>query len=409
MSRTTKATVAILTARHGKKAASPVTGTIVAQGVTVVREGGAATVEIGETGATGVEEVRATETVGPGMTTETAVISGTNVEDHAPTGTTTVPGTIAAKVVHADLPVAMMGADGGRARHVDVSPDPSGQHLTKATHNYDTMSPEITVAVNGALGRMGSTVLAAVAAEDGVAPVGGADIAATADTVTIAGTSASVPLAPSLSTLFETVTPDVVVDFTNGEAAKEAIITGVEAGVKVVSGSTGLTAEDLDEIGQLAAEREVGVISASNFALGAVVMMHLAGIASKYFDYADLIETHHEAKVDAPSGTALSIAKAMIDGRGSRFDQNTADLQTLEGTRGGDYQGINIHSARMQGRVARHEVVFGALGQTLTLIHDSINRESFMPGVMLAVKRVVNENGLIVGLDSVLGLGKPKP
>ena len=271
------------------------------------------------------------------------------------------------------------------------------------------MSPEITVVVNGALGRMGSTVLAAVAAEDGVTPIGGADIAATADTVAIPGTSSSVPLARGLSTLFQTINPDVVVDFTNGEAAKEAITTCVQAGVKVVSGSTGLSPEDLDEIGQLAAEREVGVISASNFALGAVVMMHLAGIAAKYFDYADLIESHHEAKVDAPSGTALSIAKAMIDGRGSAFSQNTADFETLTGTRGGDYKGINIHSARMPGRVARHEVVFGTLGQTLTLIHDSINRDSFMPGVMLAVKRVINENGLIVGLDDVLGLGKPKP
>ena len=122
---------------------------------------------------------------------------------------------------------------------------------------------------------------------------------------------------------------------------------------------------------------------------------------------ADLLESHHEAKVDAPSGTALSIARAMIEGRGSRFEQNVAELQTLADTRGGDYQGINVHSARMQGRVARHEVVFGALGQTLTLIHDSINRDSFMPGVMLAIKRVIDENELIVGLGSVLGFDKP--
>ncbi len=271
------------------------------------------------------------------------------------------------------------------------------------------MSPEITIAVNGALGRMGSTVLAAAVGEDGVVPVGGADIAASSSTVTVSGTSVSVPLAPSLSALFQTVTPAVVVDFTNGEAAKEAITTCVEAGVRVVSGSTGLSPEDLDEIGLLAAEKGVGVISASNFALGAVLLMHLAGIASKYFDYADLIESHHEAKVDAPSGTALSIAKAMIEGRGTRFEQNDADLQTLAGTRGGDYEGINVHSARMPGRVARHEVVFGALGQTLTIAHDSINRDSFMPGVMLAVKRVVEENDLIVGLDNVLGLGKAKP
>ncbi len=271
------------------------------------------------------------------------------------------------------------------------------------------MSQEITVAVNGALGRMGSTVLSAAAAENGVIPVGGVDIAASSADLTISGTSVSVPLAANLSALFQSAKPDVVVDFTNGKAAREAIITCIKAGVSVVSGSTGLSPDDLDEIDRMAVENGVGVISASNFALGAVVLMHLAGIASKYFDYADLIESHHEAKVDAPSGTALSIAKSMIEGRGKRFVQNTAELQTLAGTRGGDYEGINVHSARMPGRVARHEVVFGALGQTLTLIHDSINRDSFMPGVMLAVKHVVTEKRLVIGLDNVLGLGKSKP
>jgi 4-hydroxy-tetrahydrodipicolinate reductase len=283
------------------------------------------------------------------------------------------------------------------------------QRKTAVAKNDDTMTPEITVAVHGALGRMGSTVLTAVAAENGAVPVGGADIAATSGNVEVAGTSLSVPLALDLLTLFETVTPDVVVDFTNGEAAKQAITTCIGAGVKVVSGSTGLSPEDLEDIRQQAAAEGVGVISASNFALGAVVLMHLAGIAARYFDYADLLESHHEAKVDAPSGTALSIAMAMIEGRGSGFEQNVVELQTLAGTRGGNYEGINVHSARMPGRVARHEVVFGALGQTLTLIHDSINRESFMPGVMLAVKAVTEEDELVVGLDNVLGLGKSKP
>lgn len=268
---------------------------------------------------------------------------------------------------------------------------------------------EITLAVNGALGRMGSTVLSAAAAEAGITPVGGADNAASSDAVTISGTSVSVPLARSLTELFQIVKPNVVVDFTNGEAAKQAIITCINAGVRVVSGSTGLSPEDLDEIRQLVAAKSVGVISASNFALGAVLLMHLAGIASKYFNYADLLESHHEMKVDAPSGTALSIAEAMIEGRGSGFDQNVADLQTLDNTRGGDYQGINVHSARMPGRVARHEVVFGALGQTLTMIHDSINRDSFMPGVMLGVRHVVDQQELVVGLADVLGLGKAKP
>jgi 4-hydroxy-tetrahydrodipicolinate reductase len=271
------------------------------------------------------------------------------------------------------------------------------------------MSPEIKVAINGALGRMGSTVLSAAAAENGVTPVGGADIAASSDSVTIFGTSVSVPLAPSLIELFAITKPDVVIDFTNGEAAKESILTCINAGVRVVSGSTGLSPEDIQQIKLRSSATGIGVISASNFALGAVVLMHLAGIASKYFDYADLIESHHEMKVDAPSGTALSIAEAMIEGRGSRFEQNVANLQTLDGTRGGDLEGINVHSARIPGRVARHEVVFGALGQTLTMIHDSANRESFMPGVMLAVKHVVNDSELVVGLANVLGLGKSKP
>jgi len=268
------------------------------------------------------------------------------------------------------------------------------------------MASEITVAVNGALGKMGSTVLTAAAFEPGVTPIGGADIAASSSSTVVSGTSISIPLASSLSDLFKTVKPDVVVDFTNGEAAKSAIITCIDAGVRVVSGSTGLAADDFEEIARLSALKQVGVISASNFALGAVVLIHIAGIASKYFDYADLLESHHEAKVDAPSGTALSIAESMIEGRGSGFDHNVVESQILEGTRGGDYEGINVHSARMPGRVARHEVVFGALGQTLTMIHDSINRESFMPGVMIAVKRVSESDELVIGLASVLGLGK---
>ena len=122
------------------------------------------------------------------------------------------------------------------------------------------MSSEIKVAVNGALGRMGSTVLTAAAAEEGVTPVGGADIAASSDSVTIAGTSVSVPLASGLAELFEIAKPDVVVDFTNGEAAKESILTCINAGVRVVSGSTGLSPEDLEEIKQLSADKGVGVV-----------------------------------------------------------------------------------------------------------------------------------------------------
>ncbi len=266
--------------------------------------------------------------------------------------------------------------------------------------------PEITVAVNGVLGRMGDTVLNAVDQEPGIKPVGGADInAGNAKTVKTL-TGAELPLASDLASLFEVAKPDVVVDFTNAEGGKSAMTTCIEHGVRCVSGSTGITPDEIAALSDRASAAGVGVISASNFALGCVVLIHLARIASEYFDYADLIESHHEMKIDAPSGTALSIVQAMLEGKGEDFDQNIVETELLKGTRGGSTGGINVHSARMPGRVARHEVVFGALGQTLTLLHDSISRDSFMPGVMLAVRRVVNENSMIVGLDNVLGLTK---
>lgn len=263
---------------------------------------------------------------------------------------------------------------------------------------------EITVAVNGVLGRMGDTVLNAVEQEPGMVPVGGADVAAGSAKTVKTFNGSELPLASDLASLFEISKPDVVVDFTNAVGGKSAMDACIEHGVKCVSGSTGITPDELATIGEKASVAGVGVISASNFALGCVVLIHLARIASEYFDYADLIESHHEMKIDAPSGTALSIVQAMLEGKGGNFDQNIVETELLKGTRGGSTGGINVHSARMPGRVARHEVVFGALGQTLTLLHDSVSRDSFMPGVMLAVRRVINENSMIVGLDKVLGL-----
>lgn len=262
----------------------------------------------------------------------------------------------------------------------------------------------IAVAVNGVLGRMGTTVLNAVAQEPVMVPVGGVDLFAGDKTTVSTSDGTELPLATDLETLFGIVKPDVVVDFTNAEGGATAMRTCIANGVRCVSGSTGISPEELATIGESASEAGVGVISASNFALGCVVLIHLARIASRHFDYADVIESHHEMKIDAPSGTALSIVQAMIEGKGGDFDQNIVEKELLAGTRGGSMGGINVHSARMPGRVARHEVVFGALGQTLTLLHDSVDRQSFMPGVMLAVRRVVDEEAMIIGLDKVLGL-----
>ena len=177
-------------------------------------------------------------------------------------------------------------------------------------------------------------------------------------------------------------------DFTNAEGAMDAIRIGAVRGVNVVTGSTGFTQADLLEAECLANEHQTSVIVAPNFALGAVLLTHLAKRASRFFDYADLSEVHHEAKADSPSGTALSVARAAARGKGGRFAARATARENHAVARGGDIGGMSVHSGRLPGRVAHHQLVLGAPGQTLTLRHDSISRESFMPGVMMASTRV---------------------
>ena len=263
------------------------------------------------------------------------------------------------------------------------------------------MAP-IDVVVNGALGKMGQQVLSAVSGEDDMRAVAGVDRAAADATVSTPDGAVSVPLSSSLPDVLDGV--DVVVDFTNAEGASGVISDAAPRKVNVVVGSTGIQDDLLDEAARLAAEHGIGIIIAPNFAMGAVVMTHLARIAAPYFDYADLTEMHHENKIDAPSGTAIAIAQATVEGKGGSFEAPQAEKEIVAGTRGGTMDGVTIHSARMPGRVAHHELVFGALGQTLTLRHDSVSRDSFMPGVLLAVREVGNRPGLTVGLDKILGL-----
>ena len=260
----------------------------------------------------------------------------------------------------------------------------------------------IRVVVHGAIGKMGQQVLGAVCAEDGLEPVGAADRLADSATLDLPDGSGSVPLSRMLSDVIGDA--DVVVDFSSADGAMDAIRTAADREVNVVVGTTGISEAALREVESLAAASEIGVIVAPNFALGAVLMMHLARVAGRFFDYADLIETHHEAKPDAPSGTALAIARAAAEGKGGEFVAVEAEKEMLANPRGASLGGVSIHSARMPGRVAHHEIVFGALGQTLAIRHDSINRESFMPGVVLAIREVGNRPGLTVGLDKIMGL-----
>ncbi|MDD5647546.1 MAG: 4-hydroxy-tetrahydrodipicolinate reductase [Dehalococcoidia bacterium] len=264
---------------------------------------------------------------------------------------------------------------------------------------------KIKVAVNGALGRMGQQVIDAVIADTALELTCAADSKADRDHLILPKLSKKVPLHTNLTSLIEMYHPQVVVDFTVPEAAMGAARLAIKNGANLVMGTTGLSEADLKEIDRLAQAHKKGVVVAANFAIGAVIMIHLARMASRYFDNAEIIELHHDGKLDAPSGTALATARAMVSAHGKPFVSPVTEKETLKGTRGGQTEGISIHSVRLPGLVASQEVIFGALGQTLSIRHDTINRESFMPGVILAIKEVIKRHGLVYGLDVLLNLG----
>jgi 4-hydroxy-tetrahydrodipicolinate reductase len=260
----------------------------------------------------------------------------------------------------------------------------------------------IRVLVHGAAGRVGQEVVKAVCQEPGLQLVGAVDINVRGETLPLPDGSGSVPFVSDVEAAIESCQPDVIVDFTVVLAAMPVVRIAARKGVNIVIGTTGLSAPDLNEMKKLAEAGEIGIVAAPNFALGAVLMMHLAKIAGRFMDHAEIIELHHDRKLDAPSGTALLTAQAMAEARGGPFLQPAAGEPS--DSRGRSVEGVEIHSVRLPGLMAHQEVIFGAAGQTLSIRHDTINRECYMPGVMLAVKEVVRRKGFIYGLDNLLGL-----
>ncbi|MDP2720848.1 MAG: 4-hydroxy-tetrahydrodipicolinate reductase [bacterium] len=260
----------------------------------------------------------------------------------------------------------------------------------------------IKVVVSGT-GRMGQEVMKAVANEPDLTPAG-VLVGHVNLELKLPGRWNHAPWWEDPVRMLNERHTDVVVDFTSAERTTVLARACLDAGVRLVSGTTGLTYGFIEEFGQECRERGLGAVLASNFAIGAVLMIHMAKIASRYFDFAEIIEMHHEKKADAPSGTALVTALAMVAGRGQPFQYPTNTKETLPGTRGGVLDGVSIHSVRLPGLVAHQEVILGTLGQTLTIRHDSTSRESFMPGVLIAVREVMNRKELVVGLDRLIGL-----
>jgi 4-hydroxy-tetrahydrodipicolinate reductase len=260
----------------------------------------------------------------------------------------------------------------------------------------------IKVVIHGASGRVGQVLVSNLFYSPEVKLVGAIDIQTKVDKLTLPDGSA-VPFAGDAEKIITSTRPDVIVDFTLAPATMPLVQVASLNKVNMVIGTTGLTQENIGEMGRLADKNKVGIILASNFALGAVLMEHFAKLASKYMDYAEIIELHHNQKADAPSGTAIYTAKIMAAYRGKPFSQAVDEGRNYP-SRGEKISGITIHSVRLPGLMAHQEVILGGLGQTLTIRHDTINRDCYVPGVLLAVREVVKRHGLIQGLDGLLNL-----
>lgn len=255
----------------------------------------------------------------------------------------------------------------------------------------------IRVAVTGAFGKMGREVVRAVAAEPDMAVVAAIDPLHAGETVE------GVRVTADLRDAITASAPDVLVDFTRPEAVVQNVRTAALAGVDCVVGTTGVPMESFDEIATQAPEG-VCVFVAPNFAIGAVLMMRFAQEAARFMPHVEIVELHHDRKADAPSGTALRTAERIAQTRSAVPAAPGRETEVADGARGAVVAGVTVHSVRLPGLVAHQEVIFGGQGQTLTIRHDSIDRTSFMPGVVLAIRSVRSRSGLVVGLEELLGL-----
>lgn len=253
------------------------------------------------------------------------------------------------------------------------------------------MTDEIRVAVLGAAGRMGSTVVRAVDEAPDLTLVATVDAEGDLTAVSDAGAQ-------------------VAVDFTVPAVTEQNVHALIDRGVHAVVGTTGWTDEALGRVrDHLTTAPGVGVLVVPNFALGAVLAESFAAQAARWFESVEVVELHHPDKVDAPSGTARATARAIATARAAagRGPVPDATTQSLAGARGADVDGVRVHAVRLRGLTAHQEVLLGNAGEQLTIRHDSFDRISFMPGVLLGVRRVGGLPGLTVGLGPLLGLGAP--
>ena len=262
----------------------------------------------------------------------------------------------------------------------------------------------LKILVNGALGKMGRETIKAVHNSKELELVSAVDVNANGELVqNLLGVDSNAKVFKTLQEAFTNIKPDIVIDFTRPDVVMNSLRYILSEGVAAVVGTTGFTEENRVELNTLAINNSTSVLIAPNFSVGAILMMKYSAEIIKYMPKAEIIELHHDQKLDAPSGTALLTDKKMVEARGGYLKQGAeGEKELLVGARGAEHEGIRIHSVRLQGYVAHQEVIFGGLGETLTIRHDSISRESFMPGVLLACSKIKQHTGLVYGLDKLL-------
>lgn len=242
---------------------------------------------------------------------------------------------------------------------------------------------QIRVIVNGAAGKMGSIACTTLESHSEFTLV------------------AQLNKSDNLAQAIKTTQAQIVVDLTRADCVYENALTIIQNGARPVIGTSGLVASQVEELNKLCEQQKLGGIIAPNFSIGAVLMMLCAAKAAEYLPEVEIIEAHHQQKLDAPSGTALKTADMIAASRKS--PKNKLALKELvTGSRGGTYEEINIHSLRLPGILARQEVIFGSTGETLSITHNSIDRQCFMPGIVLACQKVMHLTKLVYGLEHIL-------
>lgn len=261
----------------------------------------------------------------------------------------------------------------------------------------------IRVLVSGCCGRVGREVVKMVLKDSELQLVAAVDqVNLDKDVGALVGIDpVGINIQKELSEAIVNSRPQVMVDFSTPMSVKENAKTALKLKVHVVIGTTGLSTTDLDELAGLCKEYQSNALVAPNFAVGALLMMRFAAMAAKYFPHVEIIELHHDQKLDAPSGTAIKTAEMIMASKNDIAAEQIGE-EKIKGARGGEMGGIHLHSIRLPGLIAHQEVIFGGEGQILTIRHDSLSRESFMPGVALAVKKIMNSPGLTYGLEQFL-------